>query len=659
MARGSMSAMPDPALPAEESESPRRFRAKQRAVLFLAADGECENCGAALETGWHADHVDPWSLGGATDVINGQALCASCNLKKGNRTPMRLRPWQQAALNVITAGSKNDYLIEATPGAGKTVFGMTQAKRSLAEGTAKRVVVVVPSDSLRQQWADAAVGHGLSLMPVKDPADYEKRGYDGCVVTYQQLAAGAGSDLLRRTMKTPTIVLLDEIHHAGESKSWGDGLQNAVEHAAMRVALTGTPWRSDTTSRIPFVDYDDVTLEVKVDYSYGYGQAVADGVCRRIEFLAYDGEAKWHDLTENVNVEARLGADLSRDQVSATLDAVFDPQYTWMPALLREANATLSEMRQDIPDAGGLVIAKTRGYADAYATLLEEITGNRPAVAHGERQDPKGVIERFRNSKDPWLVAVKMVSEGVDIPRLAVGAYATNIDTPLFFRQVVGRFVRTRPDEDLNARLFIPAVPGLMERARTIEEELRHQLEIEKERAEREQSEREGNGQGALALRVTIGTSEAELAGSIMSGEEATTEEIEQCRTMAADLDLPERYSMHMLKKVREENVRKLALTVELPVAGPAPAPADEPVARHRYEKMLRDNLTDLVNRLGNLLASRSNGRLNRGDGAKRVNADLRKSFGNRRDMTIEELEDAKQVVERWIKNNEELMTHG
>ena len=133
-------------------------------------------------------------------------------------------------------------------------------------------------------------------------------------------------------------------------------------------------------------------------------------------------------------------------------------------------------MRRNTADAGGLVVARDRPHADAYAQILTRITGERPAVAHGSQQDPKKIIDDFRDSDQPWIVAVKMVSEGVDIPRLAVGVYATNTGTPLFFRQVVGRFVRTRPNEELNAQLFIPAVPRLMELGRTIEDELRHQI---------------------------------------------------------------------------------------------------------------------------------------------------------------------------------------
>ena len=70
-----------------------------------------------------------------------------------------------------------------------------------------------------------------------------------------------------------------------------------------------------------------------------------------------------------------------------------------------------------------------------------------------------------------------MVSEGVDIPRLRVGVYATPKKTPLLFRQIVGRFVRTRsgPDNECSF-LYLPADPQLRQLASEVERELTQQL---------------------------------------------------------------------------------------------------------------------------------------------------------------------------------------
>ena len=443
----------------------RRFSDSERRALYIAADGKCESCGTDLPDGWHSDHVDPHVNGGSTDVANGQALCPPCNLRKGARvdTP---RGWQAEALDLYLAQDRKDWLVCATPGAGKTRFALFVARKLRADGLVRRVVVVVPTDALREQWADASAP-SLKLLPVLEPEDVGKSGYDGYVVTYQQMARGATSSLVRRVAgRSPTLAVFDEIHHAGESRSWGEGLREGFEPAVRRLSLTGTPWRSDS-NQIPFVEYGDPDLDgrrkVKVDYSYEYGTAVADGVCRGVAFHAYDGSARWVDCGKVV--DGTLADDATAD---AALDVALRPGNEWMPSLLSRAVVELDCLRTDVPDAGGLVVADNQWHAREWSKELARITGDQPTLVISDDPDAKENLDRFRDGRSRWLVAVRMVSEGVDVPRLAVGVYATKTATPLFFRQVVGRFVRSRAGEDHAASVFIPAVAKLMDNAREI-----------------------------------------------------------------------------------------------------------------------------------------------------------------------------------------------
>src|SRR5690606_30104317 len=140
-----------------------------------------------LEPGWHADHVKPWSSGGPTDVINGQALCPACNLRKGNRT-VKLRAWQADALDKFR-NSSGDFLAVATPGAGKTTFALTAARHLIDVGEVSRLVVVVPTAHLRAQWATAAARLGIQLdHRFVNGAGAMARDFDGVVVTYQSVA---------------------------------------------------------------------------------------------------------------------------------------------------------------------------------------------------------------------------------------------------------------------------------------------------------------------------------------------------------------------------------------------------------------------------------------------------------------------------------------
>ncbi|MFD0890149.1 DEAD/DEAH box helicase, partial [Streptosporangium algeriense] len=136
----------------------------------------------------------------------------------------------------------------------------------------------------------------------------------------------------------------------------------------------------------------------------------------------------------------------------------------------------LTEVRRGVPDAGGLVIATDHETARAYARHIRTITGEGATVVLSDDPDASKKIKQFSASQDRWLVAVRMVSEGVDIPRLAVGVYATSTSTPLFFAQAVGRFVRARKRGE-TASVFLPSVPTLMGLAGEMEAERDHVLD--------------------------------------------------------------------------------------------------------------------------------------------------------------------------------------
>ena len=63
----------------------RNFNKKEKIALYLIQNGKCAACGRELKSGWHGDHIKPFVRGGATDIINAQALCAECNMRKGGK----------------------------------------------------------------------------------------------------------------------------------------------------------------------------------------------------------------------------------------------------------------------------------------------------------------------------------------------------------------------------------------------------------------------------------------------------------------------------------------------------------------------------------------------------------------------------------------------
>ena len=395
-------------------------------------------------------------------------------------TASALRAWQQEALETYLARhatGARDFLAVATPGAGKTTFALRVASELLAARVVEAVTVVAPTEHLKHQWADAAARVGIDLDPAfRNGQGAVSRDYTGVAVTYAQVAAHPVLHR-RRTESRRTLVILDEMHHGGDALSWGDAVREAFDPATRRLGLTGTPFRSDT-SPIPFVSYApgaDGVRRSAADYSYGYGRALADGVVRPVIFLSYSGQLRWRTRSGS-EVSATLGEPLTRDVTAQAWRTALDPQGNWIPQVLAAADRRLTEVRRGVPDAAGLVIATDHLAARAYAARLTAITGEAPVVVLSDEPGATARIEGFASGDARWMVAVRMISEGVDIPRLSVGVYATSAATPLYFAQAVGRFLRVRHRGE-TASVFLPSVPQLLQHAAEMELERDHALD--------------------------------------------------------------------------------------------------------------------------------------------------------------------------------------
>lgn len=513
---------------------------------------------------------------------------------------MDLRSWQSECLAVLAEWPRPDFLVSATPGAGKTTFALASAGMLSHTRGITQVFVVVHTDALRKQWCSAAAARGIQLIPVQTLEDLSRsKGYHGYVVTYQQMASRRWAQQAKALVgRAPTQVLLDEIHHAGEAKSWGRGLEVAFGDATVRLCLTGTPWRRDSKEKIPFVEYGE-TGQVRVQYCYSYADALRDGVCRPVEFQAYTGDVSW--TVSGVPIETRLTEYLREEDVGIALKSAYNPENPWISGVLRDADLKLSEIRQTIPDAGGLVVASTQRRAREYADLLRQLTGESPTVVlSDDGADAKRALDRFRKTRDRWMVAVNMISEGVDVPRLLVEVFASQIRTPLFFRQALGRIVRKRQGEEAVGCFFYPQVQPLVGFAQDVQAEIRHQLEAE-DTHEKPPREPVVGGE----FRTT--RKEAGLAGEALRGRVLVQGE-------------PVEYSWK-----------------------PAQDQEEEVVPRHELEKALRKKLDYTVKRV----ASRLNGQV--ADNIKRLNGALKKRYGPRKTASVENLEAMLQMLEERV----------
>ena len=416
----------------------------------------------------------------------------------------------------MRAHSGASFLASATPAAGKTTFGLHIAHRMLNAGFVSRVVVAGPTTHICRQWAADAARYGIDLEPNRPNSDGAESGdFHGLAVTYQTIAAGPDTHRLAAERR-PTLLIADEPHHMGDLAAWGVQTRRAFDGARFRLLLSGTPFRSDN-SAIPWVTYDEDGFS-QADYVYGYPQALRDRVCRPITFLPYDGEMEW--LSDGRLRSADFDLVLPAAEAARRLRTALSPEGEWMGEVLRDADARLSEVRADgHPDAGGLVIAADQDHARAIAARLGTISGERPELVMSDEPDASRRIADFASSGRRWLVSVLMVSEGVDIPRLRVGVYATASRTELFFRQVVGRFIRATPGPRRQmSYLLMPADSRLKALAHEIEQERRHALDLspdgeEEEGEDEPPPERSEPGESFAALS----SGDAELDEAIMS----------------------------------------------------------------------------------------------------------------------------------------------
>ena len=380
-------------------------------------------------------------------------------------------------MDAFESDPQRNFLVVATPGAGKTTFALAMARRMLDSRRVDRVVVVTPTDHLKTQWAGAAEDFEIALSPDFARGTGLGADFHGPVLTYAGVTAVTGA-LRHFVADRRTLVIIDEIHHAGDSLSWGDAVREAFEPAEHRLGLTGTPFRSDVNA-IPYVRYEpdeDGNLRSEADFNYGYGAALADGAVRPVIFLAYSGQMTWRTHAGDV-FSADVAAEQPKELTAAAWRTALDPAGAWIGQVLRDADRRLSEIRRSVPDAGGLVLASDQRSARAYAKRLRELTGQQAVLVLSDDPGASGRIESFAASTERWMVAVRMVSEGVDVPRLMVGVYATSTSTPLYFAQAVGRFVRARRTGE-TASVFLPSVPRLLGHAAAMEAERDHVLRV-------------------------------------------------------------------------------------------------------------------------------------------------------------------------------------
>ncbi len=509
-----------------------------------------------------------------------------------------LRAWQRRTLAAAGAWSSGPFLIAAAPGAGKTRPALVLARELLRRSEIDRVAIVCPTAPLTQQWAAAAGALGLNLQP--DARHLQTtRDFEGIAVTYARVAATAKTYAKECTRRT--LVIADEVHHLGDDLAWGEGFTRALGAAGRTLLLSGTPFRSDDAP-IPGITYDTNGFAAP-DVAYSYAESIRDGACRRVVFVPFDGTLVWKSGADTI--ESSFEEEVSaRERGRRYRTAISTDLPEGLPRILRQADQQLTRVRADgHKDAGGLVIAADSAHARVVAGALTDISGESPTVVLHQDSGAHERLRKFAASRSRWIVAVNMVSEGVDIPRLRVGVYATTAKTAMIFRQIVGRFVRTGSGNGEQSWLFLPAEPILRSHAAKIEDEI-HRVVQRSAEDEREWDE-------PLEPRET---------------ERGPEEEIDFV-PVAADV-VPQ---MNLFGEPGDEAVQPAPAPV--PVAVAEEEPADEPPQIPAFQR--RRDLRDERRRLVSELARK------RRCGHREANAWINGKLGVSRveDATIEQLQ--------------------
>lgn len=391
-----------------------------------------------------------------------------------------LRLWQQECLDDLDEAfeRKSDFLAVATPGGGKTKVALTFARKMVERGRIDHVHIIAPTRPLRHHWQNQAHQYGLQIR--KRDNQSLKNGdlpFDigGVVATYSQVA-GEPSAHAAAIANKRALVIIDECHHAGDERTWGDGIKDAFDGAAFRLLLSGTPFRHDGM-RITGIRYDTRGVSIP-DYTYSYKRAMQEDVCRPIAFNHYDALVGYQHKGQSF--QAQFSDNMRPDEMSALLRHALHPDAGLIEHMVRDADEELSAIRargRRTADAAGLLIAMNQAHAHACGDVVRRVTGETPVIVVSDSESADDDLDAFRDGFGRWIVAVRKVSEGVDIPRLMVEVYATNVIKTLFFRQAIGRIVRVRHrgQQEL-ASMYLPADERLRAEAAAIEDEVKQFL---------------------------------------------------------------------------------------------------------------------------------------------------------------------------------------
>jgi len=390
---------------------------------------------------------------------------------------MKLRQWQIGCINKALkqySNGNNHFLALATPGAGKTLMASELANQLLKNNLIDLIICFSPSSIVSQDFSQSLHSR------INERFD-GLLGAKGHSLTYQNLQY-LDENFWQLFHRYRVFVIFDEIHHCAGSNidnanAWGEQIiLNVQDKAEYTLALTGTPWRSDTAP-IVLSKYMHPSNKISCDYVYGLAEAIRDNVCRVPQIIAVDNNHISVIDDEEVKAFTSFKSVLSQSIIS--YQEIIENEKV-IEYIISSAQRKLSTVRTHNSDGAGLIIASSIEHAKKIKALMKTCFNEDVVVVTYKENEPTNIIQRFRHSKTKWIISVGMISEGTNIPRLQVCCHLTNIKTEMHFRQILGRILRMTGSPNQEAIMYMPAEPKLLVYAYRVKEDVPFEADVVK-----------------------------------------------------------------------------------------------------------------------------------------------------------------------------------
>lgn len=458
--------------------------------IYILADGKCQICGIELGREWHVDHIIPYSIVQCTELDNLQALCPTCNLKKGT---LMLRKHQKDLINIIQekinhikkyGRDKNskiaDIVADVFPGGGKSTHPIIAFKLLKDAGLVDKLCWVVPRASLQQQGAEGFLDvffkslfpHDIEIRETEKSNDVNpSHGSDGYITTYQAISTAYSNNYKRENCheydfkKHRYLLFLDECQHATpdranrklnkeEINEDGFGFYQAVlplfKTSHFNIVSSGTLYRHDKTEKVAFVDYetetnykDDVFYKPKIDLRYTYEDAYKDRAVIPL-FTNYG-------LLDSISY--KRGEDkIERKEIKTNIDLSVAIDTEYGKKLLQEGIKHWQNYKKRYNSRSKVIII---GHSQKHCRNIcadLKLMGLNPCLAiSDEKQDGKNAIIAFRKKRNSdVLVTCQMAYEGLDCKEATHLISLTKIRSIPWLVQMLTRVMRTDIKNDLD-----------------------------------------------------------------------------------------------------------------------------------------------------------------------------------------------------------------